>query len=71
VGGAADADDEQAKGAGGQRGAGKIEGVGGARRRRQRLEADPKRDQAEGNIDGEQPAMFRTPKCRRRSSAPA
>jgi hypothetical protein len=55
VGGAADADDEETEAACCQQRAEEIEGVHGPGRRRQGFQADAHRDQAEGNVDREQP----------------
>jgi hypothetical protein len=53
--GAADAADKETETARRQYGAGKIEGVHSPRRMRQGLQADGDGDQAEGNVDREQP----------------
>src|SRR5260370_30504017 len=68
--GTADADDEEAEAGGRQRRAGEVEGVGGPRRRWQRLETDYERDQAEGEVDGKQPGpgpRRQDARCNRRS----
>ncbi len=55
VGGAADADDEEAEAGAGQRCTGEVEGMFGARRLRQRLHADQQCNDAERQVDREQP----------------
>src|ERR1700759_5025390 len=53
--GAADGDDEEAETGRGHRSTKEIEGMFGARRRRQSLDPDRQRDQAERKVDREQP----------------
>ena len=64
VGGAADSENKETEADRRQQRTGKVEGVGRARRLRQRLDADQHRSHTEWNVDREQPR----PRCDRQDA---